>query len=64
MPLGIIFWVLMLIIIIVYCFMGYSDVPNRRYYGMGLLTFVLLFILGWKVFGFIVQDGGAGAPVH
>ncbi len=64
MPLGIVFWVLMLIVIIVYCLVGYSDAANRRLYGMGLLTFVLLFILGWRVFGFIIQDGGAGAPMR
>lgn len=59
MPAGYIFWLLM-ILWAVFGFLGVSvdaGSPYRwRYYGAwGLLTFALFFLVGWKLFGFVVQ---------
>lgn len=52
MPKGILFWVLMVLWFFVGAYWYYAyhfgGVPD-------LLLFVLLFLLGWKVFGFVVQ---------
>jgi hypothetical protein len=64
MPIGILFWVLMILWII---FGGIWWNRGREWsYGWGgnmLLLFVLLFLLGWGEFGFILQ-GGRGSPFH
>jgi hypothetical protein len=48
MPLGLAFWILMLLWLV---FGLWHAWPN--YYGLGgnLLLFILLLLLGWKVFG-------------
>jgi hypothetical protein len=55
MPIGLLFWVIM---IFWFAFGWFRDSPAFRGYGYvghnGLL-FVLLFLLGWKVFGFVIQ---------
>jgi hypothetical protein len=55
MPLGLLFWLLM---VLWFLFGFFRDNPAFRGYGYmshtGLL-FAVLFILGWKVFGFVVQ---------
>lgn len=63
MTLGLAFWVVMLIAIIFGGF-GYSRPAwePRIFFGFGLFVFLLLFLLGWQVFGFILQ--GPGAPVR
>jgi len=56
MPVGVIFWVLMIIWAVVG--FGLSWLPgDARVWGFGgnLLLFILLFLLGWKAFGFIVH---------
>ncbi len=59
MPIGMIFWMLMIFWAIVsFVYVGYPDAgPYRRHIfgGWGLLTFILFFILGWRVFGFVIQ---------
>ena len=59
MPAGMIFWLLMILWAIASCVYGVypNEGPYRRqiFGGWGLLTFVLFFILGWKMFGFVVQ---------
>lgn len=51
MPLGVLFWVLYIIWIL------YGGYRNRADYGLlgghGLLA-VIIFLIGWKLFGFIV----------
>lgn len=54
MPLGLIFWFLMLLWII--------SVISRRFGGptwfepaSDILALILFFLLGWRVFGFIIQ---------
>jgi uncharacterized membrane protein len=57
MPIGILFWVLMVISLFFSVWSNYT--PGQpfpvRNWGGGLLVFILLAILGWKVFGSIVQ---------
>jgi hypothetical protein len=57
MPMGFLFWVLMVIWILFGFYNGRSDFRAGNYGGFGgnLLLFILLFLLGWKVFGFVVQ---------
>ncbi len=47
-----IFWVLMLLAL-VYGSWGFYAAPgeSRRFFGMNFLTWVLLALLGWSVFG-------------
>lgn len=52
MPKGILFWVLMVLWVVLGAYFGRSD---WRWGGAALLLFFLLFLLGWQVFGFIVQ---------
>lgn len=59
MTIGFIFWLLM---ILSFFFGSYSywpqDVKAPRAFGpfgANALMFVLLFLLGWKVFGFVIQ---------
>lgn len=59
MSLGLAFWILMLIWIIfgftLYRWRTDPRAGNYGFYGHGLLIFVLLFLLGWQVFGFILH---------
>jgi len=54
MPIGLIFWVIMLIVLI----FGVV-IRDQRFasysWGWDWLIFILLFLLGWKVFGFAVH---------
>ena len=60
MPISFLFWLIYVLAVIfgafgVYRFGGPD--PNSRYMlaGNSLLVMVLLFLLGWKVFGFVIQ---------
>lgn len=48
MPLGLAFWILMLLWLV---FGLWSAWPNYHLVGGSVLLFLLLLILGWKVFG-------------
>jgi hypothetical protein len=64
MPIGILFWALM-IIWLAFGGIWWNQGATWRY-GWGgntLLLFFLLFLLGWAEFGFILQ-GGRGSPFH
>lgn len=52
-----IFWVLMIIWLVFGFYVNRGDFQSGNYgsFGGNLLLFVLLFLLGWKVFGFVVQ---------
>lgn len=54
MPLGIIFWILM-ILWFFSAFPGNSFMGDRGPLVSFGLGFVLFFLLGWKVFGFVIQ---------
>ena len=54
---GFIFWLLMLFALVFGCYSGWPARNGGTFtvLGGGLLTWVLLFILGWKVFGFPIH---------
>lgn len=55
MTIGFIFWLLMILWAV---FGVYSNPPTRENFpafGGSLLLFILLFLLGWKTFGFVIQ---------
>ena len=63
MPIGMIFWAMMLFWLI-FGFFNWRN-PSWQYGTLGhsLFIFLLFFWLGWADFGFIVQ-GGRGSPFH
>ncbi len=62
MPLGMIFWVLMILWFFFGLYWYWPVVPTDGSrpaigpIGGHLLLFVLFFIVGWKLFGFVVQQ--------
>lgn len=62
MSIGLVFWVLMLLWLVL-GFFWYKQEPGTRWaVGGGFLLWFLLFLLGWAVFGFPIQ--GPGAPMR
>lgn len=57
MTIGLLFWVLMILWFFssMYWHAGEFKAGNYGFLGGNLLLFVLLFLLGWKTFGFIIQ---------
>lgn len=57
MTLGLAYWIIMLIWLVLGLWVGYASFGGASHYVLGgnLLLFVLLLLLGWKVFG---------APLH
>ena len=58
MPLGFLFWLIMILVALFGLF-GYNyegPYRNRIFGGWGLLVFVLFFIVGWRVFGFVIVN--------
>lgn len=58
MSIGFIFWLLMLLWLLFGMYWNWPKEQTPSGFGTlggNLLLFVLLFLLGWKVFGFIVQ---------
>lgn len=57
---GFIFWLLMLLILVFNLFFWWPVGEwNGRVFvplGTNLLTWVLFFLLGWQVFGFMIKD--------
>lgn len=54
MSIGLLFWVLM-VIALVFGFLVTRPAFAMYSWGMNWLLFILLFLLGWKVFGFIIH---------
>jgi hypothetical protein len=54
MTIGTLFWILMLIWL-VFGFWAYWPGADRRAFGGHFLVWALLFLLGWKVFGFPIS---------
>ncbi len=52
MTIAFLFWLLMILWLIFGLYMGRD---NHLWLGGGLLLWILLFLLGWKVFGFPIQ---------
>lgn len=61
MTIGFLFWLLMVLwFIFGFWWHWPADMANRSALGpIGghVLTFILFFLLGWKVFGFVIKDG-------
>jgi hypothetical protein len=56
MPLRILFWVIFVVAILFFGWLGYSAGPySPHLLGGSVVTMVLIGILGWKVFGPAVQ---------
>lgn len=57
MPIGLIFWVLMLLWLVLGIFNNRAEFVAGNYAGFGgtLLQFILFFLLGWRAFGFMIQ---------
>jgi hypothetical protein len=54
MPIGFIFWVIMLLIL-VFGFIRNNPTFAPYTWGWDVLLYILLFLLGWKVFGFAIH---------
>ena len=52
MPVSMLFWLLMLLLLFFGCWACW---PERKACGGGLLLWAILFLIGWKVFGFILK---------
>jgi hypothetical protein len=59
MKIGFVFWLLMILWFIFGLYVNHTTISGGNYAPLGgsLLLFSLLFLLGWKTFGFIIQDG-------
>jgi hypothetical protein len=58
MEIGFIFWLIMLLSLLFWGMWGWGGLPAFATRGPivhGFLLFVLLFLLGWKVFGFAIH---------
>jgi hypothetical protein len=57
MPAGLLFWMLMILCVLFGCWWSFGGQGPLNYpaFGMNLITWVLLALLGWKTFGKIVQ---------
>jgi hypothetical protein len=57
MPIGILFWVLMIIWLLFGLYSYRSDLRGGKYelVGGNLLLFVLLALIGWRLFGPVLQ---------
>lgn len=55
MSIDLLFWLLMILSLIFGFWRGYSDPANRYGFGMSLFLWILLFLIGWRVFGFPIQ---------
>ncbi len=56
MSIGLLFWVLMVIWIV---FWGWGRTPGGGPYWAGYngwLLFILLFLVGWRIFGFVIHE--------
>jgi hypothetical protein len=51
---GILFWVIMIVALLFFG-LGHFGVVAWGFFGAGLVVFVLLALLGWKVFGPPIQ---------
>lgn len=53
MSFGLVFWILMLLWLVLGCWSNRASIKAGAFSGLGggLLLFILLLLLGWKVFG-------------
>ena len=51
MSLGLLYWILMLLWLVFSLWAGYPYTTHIRPFGGSMFLFVLLLIIGWKIFG-------------
>ena len=58
MSIGFIFWLLMILWLVFGLYWNRGDIRGGNYgvAGGNLMLFILLFLLGWKSFGFIIHE--------
>ena len=56
MPLGLLFWLLYVLWIVLQLWGYYPFKEERRRIGSFVMLAALLFVIGWRVFGFIIQN--------
>jgi len=57
MSIGLLYWILMILWAIFGVFPGFpKDQAGWKPFGGSLLLFILLFLLGWRTFGFVIQN--------
>jgi hypothetical protein len=64
---GFLFWLLMLLWLLFSLYWGYrvdraGGFVTFAPLGVNFIVYVLFFLLGWQVFGFIIQGGGSHPP--
>ncbi len=52
---GLLFWVLMVLSVVFWGWGRPWTAPDYGPFGTSLLLFVLMFLLGWQVFGFVIH---------
>jgi hypothetical protein len=59
MTIGFLFWLLMVLWFLFGLYYNRTTIQGGNYgvLGSDLLLFILLFLLGWKIFGFIITGG-------
>ena len=57
MTVGFLFWLLMILWFVFGMYWNRDSIRGGNFgaFGGNLLLFILLFLLGWKVFGFVIQ---------
>ncbi len=57
MPLGFIYWLLWFLGLVFSLWGGYPylEPMHRRFGGLALFCFVMFFLIGWHLFGFVVK---------
>jgi hypothetical protein len=56
MPMGAIFWMFMILWLVFFGWTRWGGPAAAPYaWGPNILLYVLMFLLGWKVFGFVVS---------
>jgi hypothetical protein len=57
MTIGFLFWLIFVLYFILGGYWGWESPPpeRRRYFGSFGFVLVLIFLLGWKSFGFVIQ---------
>jgi hypothetical protein len=59
MTLGFLFWLLMILWLVLGIYTNRAQIRGGNYgiLGGSLLLFALLFLVGWRLFGFVIQGG-------
>ena len=60
MTIGTLFWIVFIVALVLHV---WSSWPLGRA-STGLVVWIMLFLLGWQVFGFPIQDSGPGPRDH